>query len=341
MKFKIVIIFFICMSINFAIYAHLPWTWSYRKKIPMNESSELANRAQVTFSKVDVPAFNQLIFSWNALRPKKGYFSFYVKARNSITKTWSKWYKMFDWGKGIQQSYCELAKNDTSYVYVRLEMLAGKFSDGFKLKVVPKLNADLSGLRMLGVSISDFSKFNIEKAKDLINLESVEIKDVPKKSQMVLDHAHNLRMCSPTSTSMMISHFSDIQINPLDFAHSVYDKGLDSYGSWPFNTAAAFEVCSSYYFRVARLNSFVDLHANLMMGYPVVVSVRGKMNGAPKDYNQGHLILVIGFDKNNKEVIVHDPAFSSDPKVKFKYEIVSFIRAWERSHRLAYLIDRR
>jgi hypothetical protein len=341
MKLQNVTIFFICMSMNFSIYAQLPWTWSYRKKIPINDSAQLTNKTEITFSKIDVPSFNQLIFSWNALRPKKGYFTFYVKVRDSTTKTWGKWYKMFDWGKGIQQSYSEVSKNDTSYIYVRLEMLAGKFADGFKLKVEPKLNSDLSGLRMLGVSISDFSKFDIEKAKDLLNLESVEIKNVPKKSQMVLDHAHNIRMCSPTSTSMMVGHLSNAHVDTLAFAKSVYDKGLDSYGSWPFNTAAAFELCPSYYFRVVRLNSSVDLEANLLMGYTVVVSVRGKINGAPKDYNHGHLILVKGFDKNNQEVIVHDPAFSSDPKVRVQYDILSFIRAWERSHRLAYIIEKR
>lgn len=338
MKLKIMLY---CSFVNHIFCTQIPWTWSYRKKIPIEDSEKLSNKDQIVFSKIDVPLFNQLIFSWNALRPKVGYFTFFIKARYSITKTWSKWFKMFDWGNGIQQSYCDLKKNEISYDYVRLELPIGKMSDGFKLKVIPQSNANLSNLRMLSVSISDFSKFKIEKIQNLLNLENVEIKDIPKRSQMVLDHMHNKRMCSPTSISMMISHFNNVNTDILDFANNVYDKGLDSYGSWPFNTAAAFELCPSYYFRVVRLNSFVDLHANLLMGYPVVVSVRGKMNGAPQDYNKGHLILVIGWDKNNKEVIVHDPAFSSDPKVKFKYEISTFIRAWEKSHRLAYIIDRR
>ncbi|MDR3646880.1 MAG: C39 family peptidase [Candidatus Babeliales bacterium] len=341
MKLKIGIFFFIFISINCSINAQIPWTWSYRKKIPLNEAEQLTGKPNIIFSKVDVPSFNQLIFSWNALRPKKGYFRFWVKPRYASNKEWGKWYKMFDWGNGVQQSYSDIAKNDTSYVYVRLEISPGKLADGFKLKVEPKNNANLADLRMLGVSISDFSKFKIEKVQDLLNLESVEIKNVPKKSQMILDHIDNQRMCSPTSISMMVSHFCNTEINIVDFAKRVYDKGLDSYGSWPFNTAAAYELCPGYYFRVVRLNSFIDLHANLMRGYPVVISVRGKISGAPKDYNHGHLILVTGFDKNNREVIVNDPAFPDNCKVKRRYDITSLARAWERSHRIAYIIDRR
>lgn len=340
MKLKIGIIFFGIFFV-FCINCQLPWTWSFRKKISLDESTQLAKKSQIVFSKIEVPLFNQLIFSWNALRPKRGYFSFYVQPRYALTKEWGKWYKMIDWGNDIQQSYCDIKRNETSYVYVRLEMPIGKLADGFKLKVVPVKHANLSDLRMLGVSIADFSKFNIEKIKDTINLQSTEIRNIPKKSQMVIDDPDCKRMCSPTSLSMMVSHFSNTNVDGVGFAKKVYDKGLDSYGSWPFNTAAAFELCPAYYFRVTRLNSFKDLHSNLLLGYPVVVSVRGKINGAPQDYNQGHLILVIGWDKNNKEVIVHDPAFSDNPQVKVKYEISSFLRAWERSHRLAYIIDRR
>jgi len=345
-KFSILFFF---IFINFKSFPNI-WTWSYKKKISVSQSEKLLNKNEVTFSKVDVPNYNQLIFSWNSLRPKKGFFSFYIKPRYSKSKKWGKWYKIADWGCNFQRSYSDIVKNSTSHYYVRLELPINNLADGFKIKVVPNDKADLSCLRMLSVCISDFSKFKIEFIKDSLNLPSIEIKNVPKKSQMVLDHKDNNRMCSATSTSMLLGFLLKKLIDPIYFGKKIYDTGLDTYGNWAFNTAAKLFIgnsnltlCSSHNFRVTRLNSFKDIHHNLINGFPVIVSVRGKMPGAPKEYqsNSGHVVLVIGFDRANKKVIVHDPAFPLDSQVRYKYDLANFIRAWERSHRLAYVIEKR
>jgi len=324
-----------CQSIN-------DWTWCYRKKFSLNQLKGLINKPNVTFTKVNVKHYNQLIFSWNAYRPTNGYLRFWVQPRDAATKSWGAWHKMIDWGTNIQQSYASLNKTEPTYVHVRLEMNKYKLADGFRLKVEAVDGADLSYLRMLNVCVSDFSKFRHELIdKNLNDLPTIKITDIPKKSQMVLEHAHNRKMCSPTSTSMLISYLSKKNIDPVDFALKVYDNGLQAYGSWPFNTAGAFEMCPSCFFRVVRLNSFADLHALLTLGMPVVVSVRGHIKGAPQDYNSGHLLLVIGWDKKTKSVLVNDPAFEHDNKVEHRYDISSFLKAWEKSHRLAYITQKR
>lgn len=339
MKFKIYILL-LFLNFNCMVMSQSQWTWSYRKKFNTSELDEISSRDSVVFSKADVPKFNQLIFSFNSLRPKHGYFTFYVKPRFSSSKQWGKWYKMLEWGKGVQRSFAKINRGDVSYDYVRLEMPTSDLADGFKVKVVADKRTSLSYLRMLSASVSNLSMFEIEKVKDLVSLPSVEIKQIPLISQMALDHAHFKRMCSPVATSMLISYLNKSKQDPVEFANKAYDNGLDAYGSWPFNTAAAFEVCPNRYFRVARLSSFKDLHEHILHGTPVVVSVRGRINGAPQDYPKGHLILVVGWDKSSKEVIVHDPAFSNHSQVKIRYELSTFMRAWERSHRLAYLADK-
>ncbi len=72
---------------------------------------------------------------------------------------------------------------------------------------------------------------------------------------------------------------------------------------------------------------------------PVVVSVRGYLQGAPQEYKQGHLLLVVGWDQATQSVICHDPAIFGDQVVEYAYDLSDFLRAWELSHRLAYVVD--
>ncbi len=319
------------------------WTWSYKKKFTINEAKELAKKPNIVFSKVPVPNFNQLIFCWNAFRPIKGHFVFYVQSRDSITKKWGEWFKMLEWGAGgVQKSNSIKRKEGASYNHVRLELPKDKLADGFKFKVESQGDADLSNLRLLGVSISDFSKFKSTNVdSQLLKFSPVYIKNIPKRSQMLLNHDDGKEMCSPTSTSMLIEYLSKKNVDPIDFANKVYDHGLGSYGSWPFNTACAFEACPSHFFRVIRLNSFSELYSYLIKGLPVVVSVRGKLLTAAKEYESGHLILICGWDPKAKKIICHDPAFDSDDKVLHKYDLEDFLRAWERSHHLCYVVEKR
>jgi hypothetical protein len=156
---------------------------------------------------------------------------------------------------------------------------------------------------------------------------------------MILRHDDAKKMCSPTAISMQVGYLVKKNINPLKFAKNSFDHGLQAYGSWPFNTAHAFELHSKNSFRVSRLDSFLELYDYLKKDIPVVVSVRGYMQGAPQEYKQGHLLLVVGWDQARQSVICHDPAILGDQFVEYAYDLVDFLPAWERSHRLAYIVD--
>lgn len=339
LNLKQVLFLIILSNIFMKVLCNIPeWTWSYCKKITQEDIKKLTDKTKIIYSKEKVPNFNQLIFSWNALRPKKGYFSFSVQPHYGIENKWGDWYKMADWGADIQKSYF-IQNGNVSFIHVRLEIPQEKLADGFRLKIEAKDGADLEDLKLLSVCISDFSKFSSENISEIRLLKSVNIDGITKKSQFLLKHEHNNKMCSPTSTWMLVDFLSNKTINPLNFATNVYDYGLEAYGSWPFNTAHAFEQCPNSYFRVIRLNSFKHLHSYIDKGTPVVVSVRGNLNGAPLVYNKGHLILITGWDKQRKQIICHDPAFAKNSLVKHRYDIKSFLRAWERSNRLAYIVD--
>ena len=109
-----------------------------------------------------MPVFTQLVFSWNALRPKKGYFTFYAQVRNADTKKWSKWHRMMNWGADIQKSFKTESDKFSSYQHVRLESNTNIMADAFAIKIEAHDGADLSLIKSFAVNLSNFTEFNPE-----------------------------------------------------------------------------------------------------------------------------------------------------------------------------------
>jgi hypothetical protein len=321
------------------------WTWLYSIN-PNDELSEsvFATHGEGSWVKAGVPKFSQLIFSWNALRPIKGHYSFWVRVRDSVTKKWYKWHQMAHWGtdykgKSIQRSFQSNSAYGTKYLYVRLELPKGRLADGFSIKIKAHNNASIKHIKNITVNTCNLRLFSSEAYAAAIKLlPSIYIKGVPRKSQMALKHPQCEVLCSPTSTTMLISHLLKVNVDPRHVAQGVYDAGLGAYGSWPFNTAHAFELSKSrVFFHVQRLDSFKTLHSYLSRGIPVVVSVRGPLRGAALPYASGHLLLVVGYNRRFKKVLCQDPAFKKDAATAVAYDLTDFLLSWERSNRLAYV----
>lgn len=331
---------------NGMCYENLPeqqWTWSYKKIFSDVECVKNSKLNEVAFFKENIKNFSQLIFSWNSSRPKTGFFSFYIKTRNSRNKKWSGWHKMFDWGSDFQKSYCS-ANESSQYAHVRLETGLSDLADGFKIIIKSYGNADLGLIKSVCACTSNFNKFKYETiGSKLLNLKSVHIKNVPKISQRLVNHSECARICSPTSCSMLAGFFNKCSVNEIDFVDSVFDSNLGdygSYGNWPFNVAELYCKCKGKcFFYVQRMNAFLDLHEKLLSGCPIIVSVRGKLDGGQKDYNSGHLIVVVGWDSSERKVICHDPAFYTDKSTFVKYNLETFLRGWEGSNRIAYVAN--
>jgi|SRR5579872_449478 len=325
------------LSAGLSLEAH--WVSMFHKKLTEDDLQAAVNNTLV-FTKADVPEFSQLMFSWNAMRPQKGFFTFFVQVRNSLTKKWSTWHRMIDWGAGVQRSYESKGDSFSQYVHVRLEMKR-YLADAFRIKIIAHHQASLDLLKGFAVTISNKNAFKPELlSKDIELLPSVTVKNVPRISQFALNHPDSGRICSPTSCTMLMRYLTGCVIDPIDFAEKSFDHGLGAYGSWPFNMAHAFEESEGKnWFFNTRLNSFLELHAQLSRNIPVVVSVRGSMAGAPRPYPKGHLLIVVGWDAKTQQVICHDPASETDHHTLQRYKFRDFVRAWELSHRLVYWVE--
>ena len=318
------------------------WTRSYRKVFSTQEQQHYDAQSQCTFERSQVMPFSQLIFSWNAVRPASGSLIFYAQVRDKESQKWGSWHKMMSWGRTTQKSYEDKKKSGSlsSYHFVRLEVDKESLADAFRIRVEREQGAKLSLLRSFVVSVTNLTAFVPEKMNELQELASVVVKGVPVVSQFMLDHSQADRLCSPTSCSMVASFLGKKTISPLLFADGVYDEGLGVYGSWPFNTAQIFEALQEKVSAsVVRMDSFKQLHTQLIKGMPVVVSVRGSLRGAPKSYDNGHLLVVVGWDAQRREVVCNDPAHKTHAEVRSQYLLSDFLAAWERSRRLTYLIE--
>ena len=284
-----------------------------------------------------LPAFDELMISWNAIRPAEGRFLFYVSVK---IDDWSPWLLYAAWGSDGQASFLSTTQEAPVRVYQdALEVREGKKATGFQIKIVPEGYADLDHIQSLHVYTNSD---RIQEPQQKISYSLPVHLHVPGLSQMILNHMRYKDLCSPTSTTAVSQYLSgNTAIDPVNFAQSAWDSGFDIFGNWVFNVAqASTELGQEWSCWVERLSGFDDIYERLHQGTPVVVSVRGPLPGGALPYAKGHLMAVIGFDPSEREVICMDPAFSSDAQTHVCYDLSDFVQAWSRRGRIAYVFNR-
>jgi hypothetical protein len=304
---------------------------------------KVANDPAITWEKAGIDPFNELIVSWNALRPVNGAMTVWLSVHHA--GQWSRWHRLAEWSPHSQRTFVNKLNKYIHTKHCRLEMQHGTEADGFKVKISFNDASDANKLKAVFACVSRLDNFCLINPHTN-DLPSVAVRGVPRQSQMLLDHPRCCDLCSPTSTSMIVAYLCQkIMGNVVDcmhdyvlnFAEKVHDRGIDIYGNWILNVAQAFETCGgAAFFRVERLNSFYDLHRYLMQKLPVAVSVR-RLSGGATPYANGHIMVVVGWNRQKSCVICQDPAFGSNSAVLKAYPLLRFLRAWGRSCNLAYV----
>ena len=292
---------------------------------------------EALWEETNVPAFDELIISWNAQRPPQGKHLISVSVHCS--DNWSEWLPYAEWGAEGQKTFDSrhLPSSVCTYqdtVNLREELVG----DGFCIKVESLEQANLEHFDTLYVSAAHLKQFDIHHP---IELEPVCLPIESFYSQMTLNHPRHRDLCSPTSTCMALDYLlKKRSVHPLDFADKIHDGGFDIYGNWVLNIAESYERLQGLYnCRVERLHDFAALHQQLTLGLPVVVSVKGRLPRAPLPYNQGHLLLVYGYDPIEQRVFCADPAHPSDEQTPTYYYLNDFIAAWARRKNLSYVFS--
>lgn len=154
--------------------------------------------------------------------------------------------------------------------------------------------------------------------------------------------------CSPTSTEMVVEYYgrkpsasdtawvdpsyADPQVDHA--ARMTFDYEYDGAGNWPFNTAyaASFPGLDAI---VTRLHSLDEAERFINAGIPIVTSqsfLASELDGA--NYStSGHLFVIVGFTATG-DVIINDPASSSNEAVRNVYPRAQFEQVWLRTKRI-------
>ncbi len=171
--------------------------------------------------------------------------------------------------------------------------------------------------------------------------------EVPQLSQMVHEGhfpaygGGGEAWCSPTSTAMVLGYYgvlpgadetawvgrhADAVVDHV--ARMTFDHRYDGTGNWPFNTAYA--ATRTHKAFVTRFGSLRGVERMVRAGIPVVTSLTfgsGQLSGAPISSTNGHLLVVVGFTADG-DVVVNDPAASSNAGVRRTYDRGQFENAW-------------
>ncbi|MEV7329652.1 C39 family peptidase [Micromonospora sp. NPDC093244] len=303
----------------------------------------------------------ELIASWNAETPAGTWIQ--VEMQGSYTSgDQTPWYVMGRWASGdtdIKRASVNRQGDPWSTIWTDTFSIddadAGVLLRSYQLRLtlyrVPGQTA-APVVRMLGAMSSTVpDRFTVAPSAGHIAW-GVEL-PVPRYSQNV--HAGHYpeydgggeAWCSPTSTEMVVEYwgrgpspadtswvdptYPDPTVNHA--ARMTYDYEYDGAGNWPFNTAyaASFPGLEG---RVTRLHSLDEVERFIAAGIPVVTSqsfLASELDGA--NYGtSGHLFVVVGFTADG-DVIVNDPASSSNDVVRNVYKRAQFEQIWLRTKR--------
>ncbi len=283
-------------------------------------------------------AWDQAIVSWNVENPATAEVKVEARAWRGDAPT--KWYTMADWAADATKSHRVSVKGQKDADGdVDVDTLVLKApADRLELRATLTTLGDgpRPRLRLLTASFLD-SK--VKTADHPARSEAWgKTIDVPMRAQG--DYPNGGVLCSATSTSMLLDHYSRVLNRPeLDrdvpeVEANVWDSVYDGAGNWPFNVAysGSFPGMRAY---VARFAGISDLEKWIAADLPVACSVSFDMLKGALTGGSGHLVVLVGFTKDGDPVI-NDPARRGD--VRHVYPRADFERAWLYSKRAVYLV---
>lgn len=282
--------------------------------------------------------FDTAIASWNALTPASTWLQLEMRVYRPGDDHWTKWYNMGIWASGTEtiQRHSVASQGDADgYVDTDTLMLYGQPVYTRYQYRLTLFTADLNvspSARLVSVMTSNtYRQKDGYQYSDGGTARGIDLK-VPQRSQMIYKKGGEV-WCSPTSMSMVLAYWG-IDVPVPDAADATYDYVYDGNGNWPFNTAwagsntlAKYGSIEAY---VTRLSSMAQVEEWIKAGVPVVMSYAfsaGELPGTPIASSSGHIMVIRGFDADGN-VIVNDPAASSDVGVRIVYDRAKLESLW-------------
>ncbi|MCW2868002.1 MAG: hypothetical protein JWR20_2190 [Marmoricola sp.] len=304
-------------------------------------------------------AFTQLVPTWDAVTPAGTAVRVVARLRSSTGAT-SGWKQVADWSTrdaGFRRTSGAAQRDAVAGLSTdTLTATSGSLAS-FQLRVLLLRAPGSTATPRLDALRAVATRATGAVTPTTRSLPAREL-GVPRYSQMTHRGEYpqygggGQAWCSPTSLSMILGYYHRLP-TPADYAwvaprdsdrwvdqvaRSVYDYRYTGAGNWAFNTAyAAGQVGDAF---VTRLADLREAERFIASGIPLAASIsfsRGQLSGAPIGATAGHLVVITGFTAAGN-VVVNDPAASSDATVRRVYDRAQFERAWGRSQGTVYVV---
>jgi hypothetical protein len=297
----------------------------------------------------------QLVASWNALTPKGTWLRVDMRGQTTAGAE-TMWYGMGQWALGdADVTRTSLPNQSDAYGFIDVDTFVGRTTlRAYQLRVTlyrSQGTHESPSLSMAGAMTSAIpDRFTVPTSAPG-GAWGIEL-PVPRYSQNVHIGQYpeygggGEAWCSPTSTQMVVEYwgkrpskadmawvdpsYADPSVDHA--ARFTYDTDYDGTGNWPFNTAYAATYGLNAH--VTRLRSLAELEGYIKRGIPVITSqsfLSSELDGAGYG-TAGHIMVVIGFTETG-DVIVNDPASSSNDRVRNVYKRAQFENIWQRTKR--------
>ena len=284
------------------------------------------------WEKTTISPFHELIIGWNAQRPSQGHYHISLSLK---LEGWCPWFSYAIWGTNSQRSF-EHRLGPIHVFQDTVNMANGHAASGWRVKVDAIDGSDLLGLQALYATTPP-----LQPPQKMDFFQDISL-EVPKISQIKINDSRNMRICSPISTTAVVRFLNPkATLTPLEFADKVWDNHFDIYGHWVFAAAQAYaELGSEWETRVKHLSGFEDIYKSLLVGYPVVVSIKGPLPGSLHPYSNGHLLVVRGYNPTQQKVRCMDPAYPENSQTYVDYALEDFLNAWQKRKNIAYIFHK-
>ena len=299
---------------------------------------------------IKVEGFKKLIVSWNVATPQQSYIivqaKVYVQNKKDKKKKWSEWISWGKWGTNIKRGSESIKYDEVKIDVDTLSINEGYCGKAIQLRIVSYYDniEGASDVRELAITYYKENNDDLNnKGYELIN----KLIETPCISQMQRDERIAHKICSPTSLTMLLNRLGE-NLKVEDVAYSCFDYNYNEFGNWTYNVAYAGSLGYKAYVEYGGINSLIREIGNES---PVVVSVKYTNDIDNKEYpyvknapltTSGHLIVVCGIEvnKGGKWIMVNDPAGKDDESVRLKYKFEEFMKAWQRSNYIMYVIHK-
>ncbi len=291
--------------------------------------------------------------SWNASTPSGTWMRLQLQTHSG--GSWTGWMNMGIWSSRtdtVKRHSVDGQKSGSWRVYTdTLQSVGPVFADAYRyrLTLYTKKRDVTPTVRGLFVTSSDSYRNGEWPGVPADKNVWGKSLPVPARSQMIYKDGGEV-WCSPTSLSMVMAYWANqtgrkgLNQSVPTVARGTYDYTYRGNGNWPFNAGYA----SSLGLRasVNRFGSLPQIERWIHAGIPVIASIAWNNNasgtrltGAPIPVSSGHILVIRGFTRSG-DMIVNDPAASSNSGVTRTYDRAEFARAWLKtgSGGIVYLV---